>query len=62
MQSCNIFSHNAAFDLKYVMDGMLNTLTCLRRKYYSDKLKFIGSPTGKIRMLFVVQMKFKDSI
>ena len=60
MQSCDIFSHNAAFDLKYVMDGMLNNLTCLRGKDYLDKVSFIGSSIEKIRMLFVAQMKFKE--
>ena len=62
MTACDIFSHNASFDLKYVMDGMLKNLTCLRGKDYSDKVTFIGNSTEKIRMMFVAQMRFKDSI
>ena len=62
MTACDIFSHNASFDLKYVMDGMLKNLTCLRGRDYSDKVTFIGNSTEKIRMLFVAQMRFKDSI
>ena len=62
MTGCDIFSHNASFDLKYVMDGMLKNLTCLRGRDYSDKVTFIGNSTEKIRMLFVAQMRFKDSI
>ena len=37
MTSCDIFSHNAAFDLKYVMNGMLKNLTCLRGRDYFNK-------------------------
>ena len=44
------------------MDGMLKNLTCLRGRDYSDKVTFIGNSTEKIRMLFVAQMRFKDSI
>ena len=62
MTGCDIFSHNASFDLKYVMDGMLKNLTSLRGRDYSDKVTFIGNSTEKIRMLFVAQMRFKDSI
>ena len=62
MTSCDIFSHNASFDLKYVMDGMLKNLTCLRGRDFSDKVTFIGNSTEKIRMMFVAQMRFKDSI
>ena len=62
MTGCDIFSHNASFDLKYVMDGMLKNLTCLRGRDYSDKVTFIGNSTEKIRMMFVAQMRFKDSI
>ena len=62
MTSCDIFTHNASFDLKYVMDGMLKNLTCLRGRDFSDKVTFIGNSTEKIRMMFVAQMRFKDSI
>ena len=62
LTACDIFSHNASFDLKYVMDGMLKNLTCLRGRDYSDKVTFIGNSTEKIRMMFVAQMRFKDSI
>ena len=62
MTCCDIFSHNASFDLKYVMDGMLKNLTCLRGRDYSNKVTFIGNSTEKIRMMFVAQMRFKDSI
>ena len=62
MTCCDIFSHNAYFDLKYVMDGMLKNLICLRGRDYSNKVTFIGNSTEKIRMMFVAQMRFKDSI
>ena len=62
MMACDIFSLIASFDLKYVMDGMLKNLTCLRGRDYSNKVTFIGNSTEKIRMLFVAQMRFKDSI
>ena len=62
MRNVNIFSHNATFDLFYVIEGMLKNLTSLRGKDYSESIKPIGNTLDKIRMIFNVgHMTFKDS-
>jgi len=62
MRNVNIFSHNATFDLFYVIEGMLKNLTSLRGRDYSQSIKPIGNTLDKIRMIFNVgHMTFKDS-